>query len=376
MIQSQPFALPLTGIKVIDATSNIAGPFGGAILADLGAEVLKLESPQGDPSRNMVPLDGDRSAYFHITNRNKKVTTLDFKTEEGQDKFSKLLEGYDVFLTNFLPDNLSKLHLEPSTLMNKFPQLIYGNLSSYGSIGLDANRAGYDATVQARTGIMAITGETNSSPVRTGVSVLDMGSGTWLALGVLAALVKRERTGKGSLIETSLYETGVSWVSYHLASFQISGQPSNRYGAAHPTFSPYDLYEASDGQVCIGVGSDQVFNKLMNALGRLELIKDERFLSNKARVDNRNILNEEINNCTRKNTVQYWVKILGEAGVPADAVVLPEKLLNDPQAQALNMLLKNPDSTALVEKIPGLPIRINGERPPIRNSAPHQESDS
>ncbi len=362
--------MPLRGIKVIDATSNIAGPFGGAILGDLGADVIKVERPQGDPSRSMVPLDDSRSAYFHIVNRNKDLVVIDLKSESGRVSFYELLENADVFISNFLPHQLIELGLTPDFLRTKFPRLIIGNLSSYGQVGLDAHRPGYDATIQARTGIMAITGEADGEPVRTGVSVLDMGAGTWLALGVLAALVKRERFGTGSTIETSLYETGVTWVSYHLSSFQISREPSRRVGAAHPTFSPYGLFQALDGKVCIGVGSDIVYKKLTEVIGRSELFEDSRFNTNKGRVANRAILHSEIEGALIVHPVSYWVQKLGMGGVPVDALRLPEDLFNDPQAQELEMLLANPDAESRVKLIPAIPVRINGVRPPIRKSAP------
>ena len=362
--------MPLRGIKVIDATSNIAGPFGGAILGDLGADVIKVERPQGDPARSMVPLDDSRSAYFHIVNRNKDLITVDLKSVSGRTTFHDLLENADVFISNFLPHQLIELGLTPEIMRVEFPNLIVGNLSSYGQVGEDANRPGYDATIQARTGIMAITGEAGGEPVRTGVSVLDMGAGTWLALGVLAALVKRERFGEGSIIETSLYETGVTWVSYHLSSFQISREPSRRVGAAHPTFSPYGLFQALDGRVCIGVGSDIVFKRMTELINRPELFEDSRFSTNESRVCNREILNSEIESALINQSVSFWVEKLGKGGVPVDALRLPEDLLNDPQAYELDMLLANPDPDSKVALIPAIPLRINGVRPPIRKSAP------
>jgi crotonobetainyl-CoA:carnitine CoA-transferase CaiB-like acyl-CoA transferase len=163
-------ALPLAGLRVLDATSNIAGPFGGAILADLGAEVIKIETPSGDPSRSMAPVEGDRSAYFHIVNRNKSAESIDLKSATGSARLDELMKTADVFLTNFLPDRLEALNLKPDDLMQKYSHLIVGNLSSYGSIGPDASAPGYDGTIQARTGIMHVTGEADGPPVRAGLS--------------------------------------------------------------------------------------------------------------------------------------------------------------------------------------------------------------
>lgn len=364
--------LPLAGIKVIDATSNIAGPWGGTVLGDLGADVLKIETPNGDPARFMAPTDEDRSAYFHIVNRNKTVITVDLKTPDGISKLLELLDECDVFLTNFLPAQLEKFGLTPSELMKSRPQLIIGNLSSYGSQGPSSSWPGYDATLQARTGIMNVTGERNGPPVRAGVSILDLGTGTWLALGILAAIVKRNRTGVGSLVETSLYETGASWVSYHIAAFELTGDASLRSGSGHPAFSPYGIFSTRNGDICIGVGNNAIFAKLCTAIGRLELIEDPKFSENTERVKNVSALKSEIEEGLRLHPASYWVKVLCESGVPAEEVLQPEELLNDEQAKSMGVLINYPDDSTDVTVVPGLPIRFDGERPQVRMPAPHK----
>jgi crotonobetainyl-CoA:carnitine CoA-transferase CaiB-like acyl-CoA transferase len=258
--------------------------------------------------------------------------------------------------------------------MAKFPELIYGNLTSYGSVGQDASTPGYDATVQARTGIMHLTGEADGEPVRVGVSILDLGSGTWLAMGILAALLERNKTGNGSLVETSLYETGVAWVSYHLSAYQISNNPSVRSGSSHPTFSPYGLFKTKGNDICIGVGSDAVFQRLCTQIGRADLITNELYVSNVGRVENRKALTEEIERALVEKPATYWAQRLGSNGVPADLLVRPEALFDDPQAREVGILLENPDKDSSVKLIPGLPIKFNGQRPEIYRSAPHKES--
>jgi crotonobetainyl-CoA:carnitine CoA-transferase CaiB-like acyl-CoA transferase len=367
-------SLPLTGIRVLDATSNIAGPFGGAILADLGADVIKIETPSGDPSRSMVPVDGDRSAYFHIVNRNKSAESIDLKSDLGKSRLDELMNDADVFLTNFLPERLAALNLKPADLMKKFPRLIVGNLSSYGSAGPDASIPGYDGTIQARTGIMHVTGEAEGDPVRAGVSVLDVGGGMWLAIGILAAIVERNKSGKGTLVETSLFETGATWVSYHLSAEQLSGLPSVRSGSGHPTFSPYGIFATGNGVICIGVGSDNIFEKLCTLIGRADLISDPRFISNADRVANKKILKLEIEKALLSKSAIDWAELLGRNGVPADRVALPEELFDDKQAEAIKVLLPYPDSDSKVKEIPGLPLRFNGQRPPIRKPAPHRDN--
>jgi crotonobetainyl-CoA:carnitine CoA-transferase CaiB-like acyl-CoA transferase len=364
--------LPLAGIKVLDATSNIAGPWGGTVLGDLGADVLKIETPNGDPARFMAPTDEDRSAYFHIVNRNKTAITIDLKTQDGSSKLQELLDGCDVFLTNFLPAQLERFGLKPSELMTSRPQLIIGNLSSYGSQGPSSAWPGYDATLQARTGIMNVTGERNGPPVRAGVSILDLGAGTWLALGVLAAIVKRDRTGVGSLVETSLYETGASWVSYHIAAFELTGDASVRSGSGHPTFSPYGIFTTRSGDICIGVGNNPIFAKLCTAIGQVELIKDPQYRENVDRVKNAFALKGEVEKGLLSHPASYWVEVLCESGVPAEEVLLPEEMLTDEQAKSMGVLINYPDDSTAVKVVPGLPLRFDGVRPQVSRPAPHR----
>ena len=368
--------LPLAGIKVLDATSNIAGPWGGTVLGDLGADVLKIETPSGDPARFMAPSDGDRSAYFHIVNRNKEVLTVDLKTPEGQAKIQGLLGDCDVFLTNFLPAQLEKFGLQPAQLMKMRPKLIIGNLSSYGSTGPSAQWPGYDATLQARTGIMNITGEASGPPVRAGVSILDLGAGTWLAMGILAAIIKRDRTGVGSLVETSLFETGATWVSYHLSAFELSGTPSIRSGSGHPAFSPYGIFTTKDGDICIGVGNSVIFAKLCTAIGRSDLIDDMLYKENVDRVANAKALKVEIEKGLASKGALEWAKILCDAGVAAEQVLQPEELMKDLQAQAMGVLLPYPDQSTQLNSVPGLPLRFDGVRPGITKPAPHRDVTS
>jgi crotonobetainyl-CoA:carnitine CoA-transferase CaiB-like acyl-CoA transferase len=368
--------LPLAGIKVLDATSNIAGPWGGTVLGDLGADVLKIETPSGDPARFMAPSDGDRSAYFHVVNRNKEVLTVDLKTPAGLAKIEELLDGCDVFLTNFLPAQLEKFGLQPAQLMKARPRLIVGNLSSYGSAGPSAQWPGYDATLQARTGIMNVTGENSGPPVRAGVSILDLGAGTWLAMGILAAIIKRDRTGVGSLVETSLFETGATWVSYHLSAFELSGNPSVRSGSGHPAFSPYGIFATKDGDICIGVGNSAIFAKLCTAIGRSDLLESSLYKENVDRVENAKSLQFEIEKGLSSKDALQWAQILCDAEVAAEQVLQPEALLNDLQAQAMGVMLPYPDESTALNSVPGLPLRFDGVRPGITKPAPHRDIKS
>lgn len=344
---------PLDGIRVVDLTSNIAAPFAGAVLADMGASVVHVEPPQGDDSRRMTPTSGNESAYFRVVNRGKEFVTLNLRDKNDVSTLMDLIEPADVFLTNLRPLRLQELDLDESTLRCRFPRLITGYLTAYGDHTTEADQSGYDGVIQARTGIMSVTG--HEKPARAGVSVLDIGSGTWLALGVITALFNRERTGFGSCVATSLMETGVHWSSYHIAAHQVSGNRSRRSGSGHPAFAPYGVFDTSDGQVLLGVGGDSVFHRMARALAADWMIRDPRFESNAQRVANTTALNHELNTILNNMTNDHAVRVLREADVPIDIVQLPEDLLSDPSAaqQLGNASIR----------IPAIPLRINQEYP-------------
>lgn len=369
---SPPPELPLAGIRVLDATANIAGPFGGSVLADLGADVCKVEPPGGDSARRMAPVEADRdtSAYFHVVNRNKRGITLDLRSPAGQQQLGALLDDADVFLTNLLPRQIRDLHLTADQLRAQHPRLIVGHLSAYGSRGAEQDRPGFDAVLQARTGIAAVTGQSDGPPVRAGISVLDVGSGMWLALGVIAALYRRERTGVGGLVETSLLETGATWVGYHLSAHQATGAASGRHGSGHPAFSPYGIFPTADGEVCIGVGNDALFERLCTAIGRPELVSDARFTTNTDRVAHDRALRRELESAFAEASAAHWAARLATAGVPADRVNAPEDLLTDPQVAAMAILESYPDEHS-PRQLAALPLTFDGHRPPIRLPAPN-----
>ena len=353
--------LPLAGITVVDLSSNIAAPFTGAILADLGADVVHIEPPTGDDSRRMSPTQGNASAYFYVVNRNKKLQTLDLRKQADQDTLHKLLSAADVFITNLRPRKLTELGLDDPSMRTRFPQLITANLNAYGSHIDEVNHAGYDGVIQARTGIIGVTDD--AEPARAGVSVLDMGAGMWLSIDVLSALFERTQSGVGSSVATSLFETGVSWSSYHLLAHQISGVASARSGTGHPAFAPYGLFLTSDGEVMIGVGGDAVFERLVNAIGKNELAKDARFNTNQERVRNQDQLHRLISEAFVKYTTEEIISKLRAADVPADQLQLPEDLLHDPAASSQ---LNQVDVNGRNALIPAIPLRINGEYPPIK----------
>lgn len=354
---------PLSGIKVVDLTSNIAAPFSGAILADLGAQVLHVESLAGDDSRRMAPRIGDISAYWQVVNRNKEVTQLDIREREGREALEELLAGADVFITNLRPDKLSKYLLDYESLKVKYPKLIHAALSAYGAGGAESNRAGYDAVLQSRTGIAEITGTSDGPPVRTGVSVLDIGAGTWLGLAIITALYTRQTSGEGRSVSTSLFETGANWVAYHVAANQVTGKPSGRYGSGHPAFSPYGIFATKTVPICIGIGGDSIFNSFCHALGLEHLVRDARFTTNPDRVTNDIELRRLIEAYLADHAAEEVVLKLDAVGVPCDVVQKPEDLLNDPQALGTDLLMSVDVEGFGALKFPALPISFDGIRP-------------
>jgi crotonobetainyl-CoA:carnitine CoA-transferase CaiB-like acyl-CoA transferase len=353
-------ARPLVGVRVVDLTSNVAAPFASAVLADLGAEVVHVEGPRGDDCRRMVPVMGDSSAYFEVVNRGKDLLTLDVRTPQGRAALDDLLAGADVFVTNLRPGKLAGLGLDADSLTARHPRLIHAALSAYGPTGPERDKPGYDAVLQARTGIAAVTGTPDGPPVRAGVSILDVGAGTWLALGVLAALLDRERTGQGGAVATSLFETGASWVAYHVAAQQVTGEESRRHGSGHPAFSPYGIFATGEGSICLGIGGDALFARLCEVIERPDLLDDPRFGTNADRSAYAPELRIELEGTFAHDSATVWAERLTAAGLPVDAVQRPEDLLNDPQADLTGILIDLPASGL---RVPGLPLTFDGSRP-------------
>ncbi len=359
---------PLNDIRVVDLTSNIAGPYCAAILADLGADVIHVEGPRGDESRRMSPTRGGESAYFAVVNRNKRCIRLDLNDPVDLSRLLTLIDGADVFVTNLREHKLVRRGLDAATLRSERPTLIHAALSAYGSEGRESGRPGYDAVVQARTGLASVTGHPDSPPARVGVSILDFGSGMWLANAVIAAIRRRDVTGQGAHVTTSLFETGVTWASYHIAAHQVTGDPSGRHGSGHPAFSPYGIFTTGRGDLCIGIGADGQFTALCEALQLQHLSGDERFATNPDRVRHSDELRSIIEVRLSTATADHWAALLADAGLPVDIVQWPEDLLADPQAEATG-ILSGIDLGGLPLRIPGLPVSIDGVRPPVHHTA-------
>lgn len=362
---------PLKGIKVIDVTTNISGPSLTMILGDLGAEVIKVEKPKtGDDARSMGPLLEGEGAYYLQINRNKRSIVIDLKTDEGKDLLYKLIEEGDVFVQNFRFGVEEKLGLGYEKLKELNPRLIYCALTAYGQEGPSRNKPGYDAIVQADTGIMSINGPTGGEPARAAVSILDQGSAMWGAIGVLSAILHRKETGVGQKVETSLFETGVFWTNYHLLSYMATGQEPVKMGAGHAAFAPYGAFRTATQELMIGISNDNLFEKLCDALDREELKDDPKFKTNVDRVQNRDALTIEIEKVLIGKPADEWIKRIEAAGVPSSIIRNISEVVDHPQTTS-NDMLKTVDHPLIDNlRLARIPVKLSGASTEIEKAPP------
>ncbi|HTW65952.1 MAG TPA: CoA transferase [Bryobacteraceae bacterium] len=349
----------LHGVRVLDLSSIVAGPTASMILSDLGAEIIKVERSGGEDGRAMGPFRGEWGAYFVALNRGKRSITLNLAKPEGREVVLRLASGCDVFLENFRGGKASALGLDETAVRARKPDIIYASLSAYGPGGPDYTKPGYDAVLQARTGIMSVTGTGEGHPMRTGVSILDVTTGTWMALGILAALLERQRSGKGQRVDASLFQTGLLFMSYHLAYRQFAGVDPQPQGARHKAFAPYGALPTGDGQIMIGISSDRQFERLTAALGHPEWSTDPRFRANPDRVTNVDELENLIGAVLRTKPTSHWVALLDEHDIANDAIQSPSQVLQDPQAAALNLFTRINLTGEQPMVLPRLPIGLS-----------------
>jgi crotonobetainyl-CoA:carnitine CoA-transferase CaiB-like acyl-CoA transferase len=368
-------AQPLSGLAVIEIGHSVAAPYAGQILADLGATVIKVENPhRGDDARHWVPPAWeDSSAVFQTLNRNKYSTSIDLKDPAACDLLRELIAHSDVVIQNLRPGLIEKTALDAATLRAGNPGLIYCNLGAFGSTGPLRENSGYDPLMQAFSGIMSVTGEPGRPPVRVGPSIIDMGSGLWCVIGILAALARRQRTGEGSTVDNSLFETGLAWMNIPLAATIASGREAQKSGSETPMLAPYRAYKASDRYIVIAAGNDNLYRKLCQTLDHPEWITDERFLTNAHRVTNRVALNALLDDVIATHPERHWTAKLTAVGVPCAPLQTPQEVIDHPQTRALGMLSAvNGSSMMLV----GCPLRFDGERPRLKTRAPALGADT
>jgi formyl-CoA transferase len=365
----------LDRIQVIEIGQVLAGPYASAILADLGADVIKVEKPElGDDARHMGAAfrQGD-SLHFLDINRNKSSVTLDLKSPEGVEKLHELLDTADILIHNMRPGVVDSLGIDGASVCARHPRLIYCEISGFGKSGPMRSLPAFEPVAQAFSGILSINGNPDGPPARLGVSVVDVGTAMWTVIGALSALHQREATGKGTIVNTSLLETALGWAGPHIAGYLNQGRVPQRLGTAHPHLVPYQTFDAADGALLIAAGNDRLFERLCGVLGKPEWIADARFSGNRARIDNRKTLIALISNAIVTQRRQTWIDKLTKAGVPCAPVNTIPEVLRDPQIAALEILQEVPDTGVTLT---GLPVSFAGVRPKIRTLGPRLGQDN
>jgi len=361
---------PLDGVKVLDMTEHMAGPYCTMILADMGAEVIKLERPgAGDSSRGMG--DGtERNPYFRYINRNKKSLTLDYKGARGREIFLKLIPEVDVLVENYRATVMDRAGLSWDILTRLNPRLIYAQLSGFGSDGPYREKGGFDLIAQGMGGIMHVTGEPDGPPTSVGLPICDLGTGMWGAQGVLAALYERQRTGRGQKIECSLLETAVAFSSWTSAGWLADHVEPVRMGSRHRQNAPYQRFETQDGYMMIGASGQSIWERCARALGHPEWLADPRFAKATERRKNRFALEKEIVAVLVTAPTAHWTKVLDDAGVPCGPVYTYAQLFSDPQVKHREMVVHADD--AELGRVPHIrtPIRMSAAAVAVRRTAP------
>jgi crotonobetainyl-CoA:carnitine CoA-transferase CaiB-like acyl-CoA transferase len=360
---------PLEGITVLDLTRVLSGPYCTMLLADMGARVIKIEQPRkGDDTRAWGPpfLEGE-SAYFLCVNRNKESVTLDFKHPEGRAIIDCLIERADVIVENFRPGTLAKLGLDYPSLAPGHPRLIYASVSGFGQTGPRRNEPGYDAVMQAEGGLMSITGDAGGPPLRVGVAIADIVSGMFAAYGVVNALVARERTGRGQMIDVAMLDAVAALLTYQAGNFFASGRAPERLGNRHPSIAPYETFAASDGDFVLAVGNDELWKKFCTVAG-LDL--DERFATNRERVAGYDQLRPILAARLRTLTRAEWMTRLAAAGIPCGSVRDLREVFDDPQLAAREMLAELQHETIGALKVVGTPVKLSDTPAGLRTAPP------
>lgn len=361
----------LQGIKILDLTRVLAGPYATMILGDLGADIIKIEMPgKGDDSRYFGPYLNDESAYFMSINRNKRSMTLNLKEEEGKKILLKMVEEADVIVENFRPGTMEKLGLGYDVLKKVNPKIIYGAASGFGHSGPYSKRAAYDAVVQGMGGIMSITGQKDGVLTRVGPSIGDIAAGLFTAIGILTALVSRNETGKGQKVDVAMLDCQVALLENAIARYVVSKEVPKPMGNRHTSIVPFEPFETKDGEIIVAAGNDVLWSKFCDAIDKKELVNDERFVTNPLRNQNYEVLRDLIAEPLKYKTTKEWQDILDDIGVPNGPINTIDKVLEDPQVIAREMIVEVEHPKAGKLKVPGIPIKMSDTPGEIRTPSP------
>jgi CoA:oxalate CoA-transferase len=363
---------PLSGVTVVDLSRILAGPYCTMLMAELGARVIKVETPvTGDDARHYGPFVKGKSAYFMSVNRGKESIALDLKKEADRATFEKLLAKADVVVENFRPGTMEKLGYGWDVLHKKYPKLIYASASGFGHSGPDSLRPAYDMVVQGMGGIMSITGVPGGPPMRIGMSIGDIGAGLYTCIGVNSALYHRAMTGEATKVDIGMFDCQLALLENAILRYFLSGKPPGPLGVRHPNIAPFEAFDASDGLIIIAAGNDSLYVKLCAALGRPELAKDPKYLTNDLRLQSMGALKIELEKVLKTQPVAHWLKVLDAAGIPAGPINNVGQAIESPQAKARNMIVTIDDPVAGTVKLVGNPIKLSGiPDPTTRKPAP------
>ncbi len=369
-IESQPEGA-LAGIRVIDLTRILAGPFCTMLLADMGAEVIKVESPgSGDPIRTQGIVKEGMSWYFAQFNRNKKSVTLDLYSDEGKAKLAELLKGADVLVENFRPGVLAKMGFDETRLRDLNPGLVVGSINGYGSTGPYVDRPSFDFIAQAMSGFMSVNGPPDGEPMRAAPPMSDLIAGLYCAFGVVTALNARHRTGRGQNVESSLTNGLISMMAFLSAEYFATEKVPVRTGNNHTIVAPYGLFKASDGAIAVAPSNDTFVERFLAAIGLRSLLEEDRFRTNADRMHNRTDLMELIDAVTERESVDHWIDVINKAGCPCGRVMGLDEVFADPQVRATQMVLDVDHGASGMVRMTGFPVKLSETPPRIRRPAP------
>ncbi len=362
---------PLAGVRILDLSRILAGPYATMMLADLGAEVIKIEPPGGDDTRTWgPPFGGGEAAYFLAVNRGKKSVVLNLKTEAGKASLSRLIGESDALVENFRPGTLARLGFAPEDVQRRHPRLVWCSVSAYGQYGPLSSKPGYDAVMQGEAGWMGLTGPPEGPPTKLGASLADICAGMMASSGILAALFARERDGRGRRVDVALFDSVVATLCYQAQGYLLTGEEPVRSGNNHPSLTPYESFEAADGHVIVAVGNDALWKRFC-AVAAPELDRPE-FERNPDRVRHRPELRGLLEEVFRSREVAEWEQVLDEAGIPVGRVRSVAEILNSPQLRARGMVVDREHPTIGSLRLVGSPIQFDGENhtaglpPPLR----------
>ncbi len=360
----------LSDIKVLDLTRVLAGPYATMVLADLGAEIIKIEQPgKGDDSRAYGPYKNGESAYFMSLNRNKESITLNLKTPEGKEILKELVKHVDVLVENFRPGTMEKLGLGYDLLKEINPRLIYASSTGYGQTGPYSQRPAYDAVVQAMGGIMSITGQADGKPTRVGSSVGDIFAGLFCAIGILAALHERESSGLGQMVDVAMLDCQVAILENAIARYEFTGEIPHPIGNRHPSIVPFEPFDTLTAPIMVAAGNDRLWVTLCELM-ELDLASDPRFVTNPKRNENYEVLRPILVEKFMTKTAEAWQKMFDDAGIPCGPINTVDKVVANEQVIARDMILEVEHPVAGTTRIPGIPTKLSRTPGEIRMAAP------